>query len=352
MFNFKKVVSLFLCLAMLVCMLASCDKGIQKQKPQDDQDNEDSKTDTELDTLSPEVQGTEGLEYFPLSDDTYGVSAGTAKYLQEIVIPATHNGKAVTQILEEAFFYAYAKTITIPNSVTDIGSSAFSGCTSLTSIVIGNGVTTIGKSAFSMCTSLTSITIPNSVTSIGNSAFGRCTSLTSIVIPNSVTNIGDHAFSGCTKLTSIVIGNGITTIGDSVFQECHSLTSIVIPESITTIGNFAFSACKSLTSITIPHGVTTIGNFVFYYCPNLTSIIIPDRVTTIGDHAFSDCAKLTDVYYCGTAVDWDSIAIHESNPGLTRSTHYYYSETAPTDTTNKYWHWVDGIPTVWEVSAS
>lgn len=75
------------------------------------------------------------------------------------------------------------KSISIPNSVTNIGSSAFSNCAKLTSITIPDGVTGIGDRAFSGCSSLTSITIPDSVTSIGSSAFGGCTGLEKIALP-------------------------------------------------------------------------------------------------------------------------------------------------------------------------
>ena len=187
------------------------------------------------------------------------------------------------------------KSITIPNGVTSIGDSAFEDCTSLTSITIPNSVTSIGDSAFEDCTSLTSITIPNGVTSIGDSAFEGCTSLTSITIPNSVTSIGFGAFIGCSSLTSITIPDSVTCIGDSAFNGCTSLTSITIPDSVTSIGESAFSGCSSLASITIPDSVMSIGNDAFHECSSLTSITIPNSVTSIGDYAFLGCSRLTAI---------------------------------------------------------
>ena len=187
------------------------------------------------------------------------------------------------------------KSITIPNGVTSIGDSAFEDCTSLKSITIPNVVTSIGDSAFEDCTSLTSITIPNGVTSIGDSAFEGCTSLTSITIPNSVTSIGSGAFIGCTSLTSITIPDSVTCIGDSAFNGCTSLTSITIPDSVTSIGESAFSGCSSLASITIPDSVMSIGNDAFHECSSLTSITIPYSVTSIGDYAFLGCSRLTAI---------------------------------------------------------
>ena len=111
------------------------------------------------------------------------------------------------------------------------------------------GVTSIDDNAFSAST-IVSITIPNSVTSIGDSAFNKCSKLTSITIPNSVTSIGASAFYNCNKLTSITIPNSVTSIGEMAFDNCSKLTSITIGNSVTSIGRYAFSDCSNLNKIT------------------------------------------------------------------------------------------------------
>ena len=203
---------------------------------------------------------------------------------------------SVTSIGSSAFYGCSSLTsINIPGGVTRIWSDAFEGCSSLTSINISDGVTEIDSDAFKGCSSLTSITIPDSVTSIGYDAFRCCSSLKNINIPNSVTSIGDSAFYGCSSLTSINIPDGVTSIGNWTFEDCSSLTSITIPDSVTSIGFRAFEGCSSLTSITIPDSVTSIDNDAFRGCTSLTSITIPNSVTSIGDGAFRCCSSLTSI---------------------------------------------------------
>ena len=180
----------------------------------------------------------------------------------------------------------------IPNGVTLIGESAFSGCTSLFSIHILDSVISIGWFAFSGCTSLFSIHIPDSVTFIGRGTFSGCTSLVSIHIPDGVKIIDWGLFEGCTSLSSIHIPDSVTSIGDCVFRGCTSLSSIHIPDSVTSIGESAFSGCTSLSSIHIPDGVKEIDRGAFSGCTSLSSIHIPDSVTRIEYEAFSNCPSI------------------------------------------------------------
>ena len=112
-------------------------------------------------------------------------------------------------------------------------------------VVIPDGVVAI-KGTFNGCSGLRSVVIPDSVREIGESAFTDCVSLTNITIPNSVTAIGGWAFSGCTSLTNIVIPDSVSTIVDCAFDGCASLTNVTITNSITTIGKHAFDKCQNL----------------------------------------------------------------------------------------------------------
>ena len=296
----------------------------------------------------------------------------------EIIIPCELDGRKVTGIGEDAFLHSHIIKVTIPDSITSIGNSAFSYCVSLTSIIIPDSVTNIGYGAFSNCESLASFTIPDSVTSIGGDAFSGCISLTTVTIPDSVTSIGqnpfvecknlaeirvspdhpyltvadgvlfskpdkklicypcafeahqyaipkgteaigDNAFSHCTSLIDIMIPDSVTYIGADAFNECKSLTSITIPDGVTYIGSDAFNECKSLTSITIPDSVTYIGAEAFYGCKSLKSIIIPDRVKSIEWNTFSYCTSLTSVMIPDsvTSIENDAFAFCDALTSIT-----------------------------------
>ena len=100
--------------------------------------------------------------------------------------------------------------------------------------------------------SITSITIPNSVTEIGSYAFYQC-SLTSVTIPNSVTEIGSYAFSGNRGLTSVTISNSVTTIGNNTFRDCSNLMSIIsLNTTPPTIKSTTFQNVPASCSIYVP----------------------------------------------------------------------------------------------------
>ena len=238
----------------------------------------------------------------PESSDNYAYL--TTAYIPETVV---YKGKTyeVVGVDEYAFENSPITSITIPNSVTNIGNGAFNGCKSLTSITIPNSVTSIGGSAFYGCKSLTSITIPNSVISIGEEVFSYCYSLTSVVVESDnaiydsrencnaiIETATNKVIAGCKKS---IIPNSITSIGDWAFYG-SSIASISIPNSVTSIGYRAFFRCSSLTSVTIPNSVTSIGDWAFYNCEKLGTLVLGDKVKNIGYGAFNGCNKLYHIY--------------------------------------------------------
>jgi hypothetical protein len=224
----------------------------------------------------------------------------------------------------------------VPDSVTNIGESAFSGCSDLTTVTIPKNVASIGGLVFELCRNLGDIsvdalntsyssvdgvlidknhatlikypsgkagsyTVPNGVTTIGEFAFSGSDNLTSVTVPNSVAAIGEFAFSACPNLTSISVPNSVIIIGNFAFHFCPSLTSFTIPNSVTNVGDGMFFFCSGMTNVTIPNSVTSIGENAFAGCAKLLGVTIPSSVTTIRNYAFYGCIGITGLYFQGNA---------------------------------------------------
>ncbi len=193
----------------------------------------------------------------------------------------------------------------VPNGVCN-------GRTGVTSVTLGNSITSIGESAFNNCIGLTSINIPSLVTSIGNNAFNGCTGLTSIDLPISLVNIGNFAFSGCTGLKNIVIKSYLSNLvnafnavnnddmswtfdysGNIPDGICNSrkVINVTIGNSITRIGDAAFAGCVDLSNITLPPSLKHVGHSAFA-SSGITSLVIPSTVESFGNYAFGGCNSL------------------------------------------------------------
>lgn len=187
-------------------------------------------------------------------------------------------------------------------TVTGLGKDSFTGYPfagdwykfgrNIRSVTIPQSVTSIGDSAFSFCIALTEVTIPQSVTSIGDSAFSHCEKMDSLTINDATTSIGSWAFDECYKLTTLSLGKNITTIGDHAFYDCRILDNVTIPQSVTFIGDHAFGCCYGMHSFTIKDATTSIGEYAFFDCQNLETLSLGENITTIGDDAFRDCYLL------------------------------------------------------------
>ena len=139
---------------------------------------------------------------------------------------------------------------------------------------------------------ITGLSLPDGLTSITNTAFSGCCMLKTLEIPGSVRSIGESAFEDCTELTTLVLGEGVASLGFNAFCNCSSLQSAQFPGSLQAIGSYAFSGCSALRSVSIPEGLVSIGESAFAYCESLSSAALPKSLQEIDIAAFTGCASL------------------------------------------------------------
>lgn len=183
----------------------------------------------------------------------------------------------------------------IPDSVAEIGSMSFEGCSKIKQIKIPSGVVVIGYSTFKGCTSLERINIPDGLTEIKSSAFEGCSKLQSIIIPESVTQVGEAVFADCSSLQSIQLPQNITTIKKRFFSHCSSLSQIKMSEKVSSIEDHAFSSCSSISSFTIPESVTVIKSGTFMNCSSLKQVVLHDNIKEIDSWSFNECISLEKI---------------------------------------------------------
>lgn len=334
---------------------------------------------------------TDGTTYTAdCSVSTIVTSADTAPfdYTTNQGLESSVVGDCATSIDQRAFTQQYLpnlKSIKISDNVTSIGEQALSNLPALESVNIPTGLTEIPYGMLLTCPKLKSnLVVPSGVTSIGSSAFDGDASLSSITIkattpptlqqynyaffvqgankypiyvPSAsvetyktteywtdwadriepivegkwrltyqngavsqqctsysttissselsytnvytlrvgecVTEIGSSACYNKTTLSSVTLSDSVKTIGQNAFRGCTSLKSMIIPDSVTSIGASAFTECTSLEFISLPNGITTISNSMLQGCTGLTDATIPASVTSIGRSVFFVCSNLS-----------------------------------------------------------
>ncbi|MBP5409845.1 MAG: leucine-rich repeat protein [Prevotella sp.] len=252
-----------------------------------------------------------GGEPIASKENTLGEEAFKQCYLEEVILPNT-----LTSIGDLAFSDCNnIKSIVIPKSVVELGHDIFyntplnsisvekgnpvfdsrDNCnavieTATNTLIIGcpqtvipNTVTTIGATAFSGKPGLTSVDLPDGITTIEWAAFWANAAMTSVHISKTIVNFGESPFGGCSKISSFTIdkenpvydsrNNCNAIIETATNTLIQGFSSTTIPDDITAIAPSAFAHQDHLTSIEIPASVTCIGKDAFYGCSSLTTII-------------------------------------------------------------------------------
>ena len=226
--------------------------------------------------------------------------------------------------------------VTVPDSVSEIGTGAFENNTSLRSVNLHDKVYAVGDRAFYGCTSLVSVSGGNSVGRVGDMAFRHTPYLEnstdkylmlgntllwyngtsdSVTIPLRCTAVASYAFANCSYLKSFTAGEGLISVGSGAFYDCSALTSVHLPPTVSEVGAYAFDGTPFLekagdfaivgdgvliryqgseTDVVVPESVSRIAPHAFF-SSKLKSVTLPASVYSVDAYAFADCVGLDTV---------------------------------------------------------
>ncbi len=233
----------------------------------------------------------------------------------EVTLPSELGGVPLVSIYDSTFSgFRSMTSVSIPSSVTSIGTNAFVGCFALTDVYfgggrklwaqisIGTGNEYLTRAKLHCAGEITATEGDFTYTKSDGEATldkyggsGSIVSIPSVLGGCPVTRIGNDAFRSCSSLTGITIPSSVTSIGNYAFYNCYKLTGLTLPANLTSIEDYAFYYCYGLTEITLPANLTSVGAYGFYNCDGLTEITLPASVSEIGDNAFADCSALTTI---------------------------------------------------------
>ena len=217
------------------------------------------------------------------------VDANNAQYCSEKNI--IYN-KAKTLLV--AAMPTISGSITLPATVTEIGDNAFVECDAMTAIDLAN-VEVIHDFAFFDCKGLTTITLPESIKELGTGAFFNCTNLTTLKMSNNLEVVGERAFMRCSSLKDVEFAGKNVKIGSHAFEACKNLTIDENANCISEIGDYAFASCIKHRTVVFPSTVKRIGSKAFFACSQMSRITLGRQLEEIGENAFLGCNRIRQV---------------------------------------------------------
>ena len=240
-----------------------------------------------------------------------GWITGADETVKNVLIPAKIDGVTIVGIDPYVFvnrddYFGYVNdnttlaSVSIPNTMEEIGENAFMRCTALSTLRFapGSKLKTIGEYAFQGCSSITSLTIPDGLKNIGDGAFYGLEKLKYLTMSGEVDASGWISWWGIDTLTltgTYVFGRAPVDRDDYLWYNPlpgRDTRKVILSEGITSVDEYAFHRCQNLEQLVLPTSLQTIGAHAFEFCENLTDITIPDSLQTLGQDCFKECNKL------------------------------------------------------------
>ena len=186
-------------------------------------------------------------------------------------------------------------SVTLADSVREIGANAFYNCNKITTLTLSDGLQSAGSNAFYNCSGVTNLTVPisfkmdvgtnSSNTHITTLRFTPGTGEGAAYTSSSSANLFWH---NCPRYT-LILDEGIVSIGD--YSYLNAANTVTFPSTLRSIGQYAFSGAP-LSALALNSGLQSIGSNAFGNCTNLTGLTVPDSVETIAEGAFAGCTAL------------------------------------------------------------
>ncbi len=232
------------------------------------------------------------------------------------------------------------ETVTIPSTVTEVGSSAFNGNDVVQHLILEEGVQSIGGTCFAGMSNLKTVSLPSTLKTMGGSVFVNCPQIEELVLPSTLESCGSKVVDkrctslkrligpacmqglggglpnleyveinggeqmrmslckGITSLKTVVIANTVTAFAESVFEGCTSLTDITLSNQLTLISSSSFKGCSSLAEIEIPSSVKEVRRAAFKDCTSLKKVMLPEGLTKFED--FFEGSAIEELYIPST----------------------------------------------------
>lgn len=183
------------------------------------------------------------------------------------------------------------QTITLPDTLKEMGDGVFMGCEQLTSVTLPASLEKIGDYLFAYCVNLQSAVLPETLTKVGGYWFYGCESLTSVNLGN-IESIGDYAFTSAEALENVDLSS-LKEVGFGAFAS-SAVTGELTANNLVKVGDYAFQGANLLGFEA--NALQEIGTAAFQNNRNLGEFVFADALVSVGVIAFNGCGKLTSFY--------------------------------------------------------
>ena len=226
-----------------------------------------------------------------LKEDTVGIAVSARS---DIKTTTTTTILPNNEVVYETTYSNVIKSVLFNDSLKYINSSAFSG------------------------TWIESITIPDSVIELGTAVFHNCSKLRTIILPASLTVIPASLCNGCTSLETIYPLTNITIIEERAFYNCNALREITLSDNVEYIGKYAFANCTTIKQLNL-HDDIYVDYYFIKNCTSLESLYLPNTVNSIDNYDLDTLTGLKEI----SVSDLNKYYLAENNILYRKSGSYY-----------------------------